>query len=391
MKIIYITAFDFSGANAASKRVINNLEALLANHIEVKVFSLFGKEKNYIEMLKEGKIQVTSIEKSPQRKLNFFASAAIRIKAIFKLLDFIKKDNDFTHIILYSGYSIFSLPLLLARYFKNFKLLFDSVEFYEPKNIFETFSFVNIDRYLANRILFFTFDGIIVISKFLENHFIQKTIWGAPKVIRIPPLIGQEPRLKKIHFGKGFRPIKLIYAGEIGKNKDRLEEFLDAYLDFIQNSKLFHITLIGENHNELQKIRSYRTLKDKFPSSLKIINRRITLEEVRDKVAESHFVVFFREKNLISIAGFPTKFVEALSQGTPVITNDVGDIINFIEDGENSFISNNKKEEIKSKLAMIASLEANKYMQISQNAFHTSLQFNYTKYKKPLYKFLKDI
>ena len=100
MKIIYITAFDFSGANAASKRVINNLEALLANKIEVKVFSLFGKEKNYVEMLKEGKVQVTSIEKSSQRKLNFVASVAIRIKAIFKLFKLIKKDDDFTHIIL---------------------------------------------------------------------------------------------------------------------------------------------------------------------------------------------------------------------------------------------------------------------------------------------------
>lgn len=49
-------------------------------------------------------------------------------------------------------------------------------------------------------------------------------------------------------------------------------------------------------------------------------------------------MIFLRDKILGNMAGFPTKFVEALSCGTPVLTNDSSNILDYLEEGLNGFI-----------------------------------------------------
>ena len=55
-------------------------------------------------------------------------------------------------------------------------------------------------------------------------------------------------------------------------------------------------------------------------------------------IKNSDFSIFFRKKNLVTTAGFPTKLSESIACGTPVITNDSSDLKEYIENGKNGFL-----------------------------------------------------
>lgn len=44
------------------------------------------------------------------------------------------------------------------------------------------------------------------------------------------------------------------------------------------------------------------------------------------------YSIFIREKSRLTMAGFPTKFVESVSCGVPVITSDTSDLKEFFTD-----------------------------------------------------------
>ena len=48
--------------------------------------------------------------------------------------------------------------------------------------------------------------------------------------------------------------------------------------------------------------------------------------------------MFVRENTLTNTAGFPTKFVEALSCGVPVLTNFSSDLKKYMQNQKNSFL-----------------------------------------------------
>ena len=49
------------------------------------------------------------------------------------------------------------------------------------------------------------------------------------------------------------------------------------------------------------------------------------------------FAMFLRDDNRVSRAGFPTKFVESISAGVPVITNKTSNIEDYLIPGKNGF------------------------------------------------------
>ena len=54
--------------------------------------------------------------------------------------------------------------------------------------------------------------------------------------------------------------------------------------------------------------------------------------------------MFLRDDNRVTKAGFPTKFVESISAGVPVITNKTSDLEYHLKNGENGFLLGNNIE-----------------------------------------------
>ncbi|MAE37963.1 MAG: hypothetical protein CMI87_04810 [Pelagibacteraceae bacterium] len=389
MKVIYLTAFEFNGSNAASKRVINNINALTNQGMNVTVLSA-GSFKSFEELNKiKRPFKSICIYEKPsnhKEKLTLFD----RFLGIFKVFSLLKESKDITHIILYSGYSPYAFMLLILRQFKKFKIIFDSVEWYLPNHALDVLSLKNIDSNLANRFLLHYFDGIFAISKYLGDHF-KKGIFltKKAKILLLPPLIEEKEYLQKdLILNNG---LELVYAGNIGPNKDRLENVFKALFLLLDEGYQIKFTLVGDNEENLSKIEYYVLVKGHFPESLKVINKNISLEESERLIKDAHYVIYFRNENRISLAGFPTKFVESLSCSTPVITNSIGDIGGYLLHKKNGLIAENNFEEIKQILLIAIHMSNKEYQKLSESAHKTSLKFAYQNYEKEIKNFLEEL
>ena len=127
---------------------------------------------------------------------------------------------------------------------------------------------------------------------------------------------------------------------------------------------------------------------DQLISELKITSRVIVLdslkrEEIIRFIVHSHILVMARSKDLESKASFPSKLTEYLATGRPVITVNVGEISDYLVDGENSFIVEaGNSEELANKIEYVMSnynyaLEvAEKGKQLTGTVFNYNFQAN---------------
>lgn len=385
MKILYIAAFNYPSHNAATKRINNIIKSILSKDVEVTILS--AKSPSKID--EEISIQGIEIKFLP----NLFSNKSFYLKFInslvhfFYIVFFLIQHRMFTHIILYSGYSVYALAVLFTRIFNKFSAIFDAVEWNDQRYLgLKKLRSIDINFCMKN--LLFYFDGIICISQFLENYYRKGTnIKKLPKVINLPPLEDSSSK-EKIFDLTDDSEIKIIYSGQIGENKDQLQEFLQAFLLIKKLNLNFTFTIVGDNHKELVKIPEYNLLIDLFPECIKYLGLR-TISESKSLIAESHFLAFFRRDNLISNAGFPTKFVESLGCSTPVFTNYVGDITNYIINQNNSIAINIlNSDEIFDALLFISKMTNEQYRSMRKGAYLTGKQFHFKNFSADIHNFL---
>jgi len=184
-----------------------------------------------------------------------------------------------------------------------------------------------------------------------------------------------------------------VYAGGPGR-KDYLKEIIEgfAFLTQEQISKIeFHI--IGVDKKSLMKICGVSLESiEKLGKSL-YIHGRLPREETIKWVEASDFSVLLRNSSLrYAQAGFPTKVVESLACGTPVICNLSSDLEKYMQDAVNGFIVSGHSANDFTKTVMRAlqsSTEAKKQMR--KKARDTAeLFFDYRNYSEVLNRFLGE-
>lgn len=226
--------------------------------------------------------------------------------------------------------------LMLKSYAKkqNIKLVHDSVEWYSP----EQFKLGKLNpnyllKELNNRYLINKDFKVVAISKYLESHFNGRGI----KTIRIPIVFDKD----EILYTKNITQDKLtiLYAGTPGK-KDYLSVMLCglALLNYEQLEQI-EFRIIGVSKEELcNMFENNKNVLAKVKNNLNVIGK-VPREEVIKNLSQSDFTVLLRSaEQRYAKAGFPTKVVESLATGTPVILNITSDLADYIIDGVNGLI-----------------------------------------------------
>jgi len=235
---------------------------------------------------------------------------------------------------------IVSLPLnavLMLKLFarkNDIKLIHDSVEWYSPEQFkLGRMSPEYIIKNINNRFLINKDFAVVAISKYLETYYKNKNI----KTIRIPIVLDKDD----IQFVKSINYNKLIilYAGSPGK-KDYLYLMLNG-LSLLSSEQLNKIEfrIIGVDENQVNKMFTYSKERlDKIRKCLNILGRR-QRKDVIENLSQVDYTVLLRSpEQRYAKAGFPTKVVESLATGTPVILNLTSDLADYIIDKENGII-----------------------------------------------------
>ena len=178
-------------------------------------------------------------------------------------------------------------------------------------------------------------NGIIAISQYLYDYYRDKT-----HTIKLPPLVDLTDKKWDVEKIKNMLPT-FVYAGSPSAQKEKLDLIVNTIED-IAKEKPILLKVIGVTKSQYENMYSI-----KYNGNAVKFYGRIPHEEAIREVALSDWSIIIRENTLSNKAGFPTKFVESISCGTPVIANRFSNIDEYVHN-ENGLILNqaNIKEKI---------------------------------------------
>ena len=111
--------------------------------------------------------------------------------------------------------------------------------------------------------------------------------------------------------------------------------------------------------------------------------------EVKQAIMHADFTVFLRDKNIGTMAGFPTKFAESMCLGTPVITTDTSDLAEYLHHGENGFFLDISDQAGSLKvLEEIVSLDSDARIRMKENCARET-GFSHETYQDAIQQFLR--
>lgn len=325
--IIYIGGFELPDKNAAAHRVLANAKGFRDLGYEIV---LVGVNKSI-----ESNMQVYDIQgfKCYNIKYPTKASEWVDYLTSIKNIKAILGNVMPNYIIAYNYPAVPLFKLLQYSKIKKIKIFADVTEWYEGKGslIFRVLKNLDVNfrmKYVQNKL-----DGLIVISDFLEAFYKKNRVVN---ILNVPPLVDLLEKKWKNDNGLELDNdlvYKFIYSGSPGNgNKDRL--------DFIiENLKIFHLknnipivlNIVGINEDYYINTFNNKNKLNVEYNFVKFHGRIPHLSSI-ELLKKADFSIFFRENNLTNNAGFPTKFVESISAGTPVITNVSSNIARYFSE-----------------------------------------------------------
>ena len=360
--VLYIGGFELPDKNAAAQRVIAN--ARIFESLGYKVIFL-----NYSDEIDDPRLtEYFGFECFECPKKEWTVASRLDIDRINEILG---QRSDISMVIAYNYPAFAQMRLKKLCSSKGVICLGDITEWYRARDVSifkRPIKFV--DTFLRMRLINKRLDGLILISSYLMSYYSGKV----PCVL-LPPLVDSEAR--KWRLTSSFRDgrTSLVYAGNPSKTKERLDLIVNAvhgasssvpiFLDVIGITKEDYVGIYGTEPPACENITFFG---------------RLPHEEVLKKVSGATYSIIVRDDNRVTKAGFPTKFAESITCGTPVICNDNSDLKIWVNKYKCGFVV--EEDTLAGKLVEISKLSRPKV---------DKTLFDYRHYIEPVSVFLNQI
>lgn len=331
--VIYVGPFSFPSGGAAARRILGVAKSMQASGFEVKVacgqMSKSGQCSEWFEGIEVFSLDERTAEHLP-RALKHLAYLTMGRKTIAWLNSLERKPHT---VVLYSGYSPYLFHLLPWARRHGVRLVFDAVEWYDPGSLMGWLSPYQLNIELAMRSLLPRTGRVISISDYLHRYYLKR---GCESVV-MPPTLDVSSIPVRTQGRDTQRPLELVYAGSPGR-KDLLNNILEAVLRLRRRGYDLHLSVAGiraEDAKRYAAVRSRPAAEVSAGVAFKgILNHDASMSLVR----QADFSLLLRHEARYSRAGFPTKFVESMTVGTPVIANLTSDLHRYLKEADTGFI-----------------------------------------------------
>jgi len=378
MYVLMITPNQFPDGDAGAVR--DYYFAKLYQLLGYSVIHIGMNRTNHHGFIDEIEYYSLYMEKSSIReKIRFALSYRKRLDRIVSLI----VKNNGTPAVLH----IYDIPASGIKYAKRlagieFPIVHDSVEWYSACEFrLGIISYPYLFKERTNRFLIKSPIRVIAISTYLQNYFSNRGL----KCVRIPVMmeIANHSCIEQT-----TDKVRLIYAGSPAR-KDYLKVIISAFelLDEADKER-FEFRILGVSQDQLEKL----TNKECLSKSI-IAMGRVDRYVVKEYLETSDFSVLLRPANeRYAKAGFPTKVVEALSNGVAMLCNYSSDLEMYLSDMKNAVIVNGwNEEDFLSALKRILSLDREEIRKLKINAYNTAKQFfDYKLYASELKKIIGE-
>lgn len=324
--VVYVGPFAFPEGGPAARRILGNAQSLVAAGYQVLVLSGQQAPEDAVHALGDGIFLASTSERDAEHlpsllRLTRYVTMGAKSRA---WLD--RWQAKPAAVILYSGYTPYILQLRGWCRRAGVPLIFDAVEWYTAASPlgFATSPYL-WQTEIAMRVLIPRLDGVIAISRWLEDHYSRAGL----SVVRVPPTL--DVRATRVGQGGDGERLTLVYAGTPGR-KDLLGALLRAVATIDSSGERLTLDIYGPSANDLA---AYGLAV--IPPSV-TAHGPVAQATAMAGVAKADFSILLRRPDKVATAGFPTKFVESLAVGTPVIATLTSDLADYLIDGENGLI-----------------------------------------------------
>lgn len=368
--IIYIGGFELPDKNAAAHRVKANGKLIESTGYKVVYVGVKkGKDLKTPELKKNDEYEL----KYPKNKLQWLNY----LMNINDIKEIINNYNDVKAVILYNYQALAYSKLIKWCKGKDIKVIADCTEWYgigKGNLIFKIIK--KLDTEYRMRYLHKKSDGLIVISEFLFNYYREKS-----NIIVLPPLVDLKDdkwNIKRLNTDK----LTFTYAGSPGVEKDSIAKIIEYFL-MLDEIVDYELNIVGITHQQYLEFHDESFVNNN--KNIKFIGR-LTHQESLQYIKNSDFTIFLRENNIVTKAGFPTKFVESISAQVPVITNNNSDVKKYLVNKSEGFLLEDT-DFVSFKKIFNYDLDYMKSMKENVD----SSKFYYKKYQIEFNEFLKNV
>lgn len=239
-----------------------------------------------------------------------------------------------------SSYLGFKFAVEMKKQFPQRKIFLEMSEFldihrYNKGNLLQRWRGDKRMHYF-NKIAFYAYDGIALMTKTLYNHY-QQFPAPRPKILHLPMTVDLERFDGKVEPLSDFKIPYIAFVGVMNNLKDGVDVLLRAFYILSGDYPNHKLYLIGPWHYDTP---GHLKMIEKSGLSDRVLwMRQYSREKIPAIIRNADLLVLPRPDSHQARGGFPTKLGEYLASGVPVCATRVGEIPDYLQDGESVFFA----------------------------------------------------
>ncbi|HLP72164.1 MAG TPA: glycosyltransferase family 4 protein [Bacteroidales bacterium] len=386
--VIFGDLFTFPQGEASTNRVHSYAKGLTENGRKVHIICFRN------DYLPEAAGELNGIKfyrpfAQKERNPNFFRRNWKKVMKFYRTASLVRKLNKDEKIRAIIVYTMLPGTFLLAWYLKIMtrSVLIQEVSEH-PLRGFQKGRLNRVYGKLILRLELPMTDGILCISKFLID-FHTRLGYPLHRLLLLPSTV--DPARFRINSECPFPFPYVGYFGMLSFYRDNIDVLIQAFSAIKDRYPGLNLVLGGPNYNnERDKIR--QLISDLGVGERVHLLDYMEREEVIRYMVNSKVLVMVRTNDANTNASFPSKLTEYLASGKPVISVNVGEISEYLEDGKHAFlVEPGNKEKLAEKLDMVLDHYDNALSTARQGTILADTVFNYNYQAKRIIPFVDSL
>lgn len=193
-----------------------------------------------------------------------------------------------------------------------------------------------LERHYYFRFLVRNFRGVIVISTALERMY-RPRIGRRARLLVLPASVD----LSRFEDGATPGPVEgryVAWCGSVWGRKDGVMQLVQAFAQIADRHPDVRLVLMAPLDESADCRRTREAIRGSGCADRIVTTGLVSQAEMPRYLRHAVVLTLARPSSVQAEYGFPTKLVEYLASGRPVIVTRVGDIPRYVEDGVNGYL-----------------------------------------------------
>ncbi len=179
-------------------------------------------------------------------------------------------------------------------------------------------------------------DGLFVITPSLRDYYIEETGIDSQKV-KVINMIVDEERFKGLDEVEPEN--RISYCGTISEEKDGVSYLIKSFAEISDEYKNYKLYIIGRFENKKTKKNVLELVKELNLDEKIVFTGPVKPDQMPILLKKSRLLALARPIQKQKAFGFATKIGEYLMTERPVVMTDVGNVKEYLIDGENVILA----------------------------------------------------